>query len=479
MKPNIRALFALLLSVSLILCVLAGCGEDPEPTTTAPTQTDPTTTEPTVTQPTQPTEPEVNPDEYILFWNVDRAQYAGKGTDGVSTGRVPGSDDIIRVRFAVDGKLGEYKVASLELATTIDSMDLMTVKTDKNGVITEVTPYDEAVPQVIANGYFVDKVSGKEYTLNSAETLDGTALKITTSGATRIADVSGETEPFGSSATIRKGDKLLVIANTKGVVTNVFILSRVDLTKTQMCPHCQQAVKFDPWESATSLPTEEGGHFYLMEDVQLEIQQSMQAGVEVILDLNGKTVDGATGLRLYSLHNEGCKLSLMDSSEAQTGKLAVHGDIAAYGSCVWLRYGNFDLYSGTLDGSDATNSAYGLVHVSANMTFNMYGGTLTSGKTVVSFSESSGAQQGGNGGNVYVVGKFTMSGGTITGGTAVSTTAGEEKVGGMGGNVYVSKSGTFEMNGGTITGGTADNGEANVHAHAEATFTKGDQAVIG
>jgi len=482
MKMNLRLTLALMLSVSLIMAAFAGCAQNPDatnPSTTAPTQTNPTVTDPTVTQPTQPTEPEVNPDEYILFWNVDRAMYEGKGADGVSTGRVPGTDNYIRVRFAVDGKLGEYKVATKEVANTIDSMDLMTVKTDKNGVITEVTPYDKAVPKVVANGFFVDKVNGKVITINSAETLDGTSLEFSTTSVARVYDVSGETEPFGSTAALRKGDKVLVIANTKDAVTNVYILSRVDLSKLQMCPHCQQEVKFEAWLSTTSLPCTDSGHFYLMDHVQLEAQQSMQAGAEVILDLNGKTVDGAKGLRLYSIHNENTKLSILDSSAEQTGKLAVHGDISAYGSCVWLRYGDFNLYSGTLDGSDATNSAYALVHVSSDMTFNMFGGTIKNGTTVVSFNETSGAQVGGNGGNVYAVGKFVMSGGSITGGTAVSTGSGEDKIGGMGGNVYVSKSGTFEMTGGTITGGAADNGEVNIHVAEGGTYTKGDQAVVG
>ena len=172
------------------------------------------------------------------------------------------------------------------------------------------------------------------------------------------------------------------------------------------------------------------------------------------MDLNGKTVTGAFGKRIYALFETGTYLAILDSSEAQTGKMIALGSGMDEGNLVWLRYGKFDLYSGTLDASQATSKKAGTaIRVRKSTEFNMYGGTIIGGT-------ASGGEPFA--GAVSIYGVMNMYSGTITGGKADD----------FGGNVVVRGGGVLNMSGGTITGGSAVNGSPNIHVSSDSTFNQ-------
>jgi len=467
-KRHVSAL-ALLLVLCMAVSLFAGCNSEPANPSTEATQ---------ATEETKPSEP-ANLDNYVVYWNKDRAQYEGKAEDGMSTGRATESDGFVHIDLVSGGKVTNFRVKSKRIATTLDSMDLFVIEQDSDGVITGATNAFDVVPEVVANMYYVTEVSGNTVKTNTSESLKGMKINFTLTGSTKVMDVSGETVPFGAYSQIRKDDRVTAIANSKGEVTDVFIVTRVNNDVEQLCSHCNETVVFKSWDSKNTLPISGSGHFILLEDVYLNEQQSMQEGANIILDLNGKSVVGAAECRVYSIHNDNTYLAILDSSEAKTGKISSTGTVHAHGTCVWARKGNFDFYSGTLFAGETVSTAKGgAVQIQKGMTFNMYGGTIIGAYSVPVTTET-GSIYGGQGGSVHVEGTFNMYGGLIKDGKVESSMIEGVQTHGQGGNIYVANGGVFNMTGGEITGGSADNGEANVHVNDGGVFNKSEEAKVG
>lgn len=277
--------------------------------------------------------------------------------------------------------------------------------------------------------------------------------------------------------------------------------------RTLYCDHCKQEILWTEWDKASTLPASEEGHYYLTTDVKLSEQMNIETNGTFVLDLNGHTVTQTEeGKRIYSMRKD-CvaNLSIMDTSEAQTGKMVVSGDSANQGRVIFVEGPNhtLNLYSGTLDSSAASGSiGLGICCQVEDVTINMYGGTIIGGTNEGSgtsvrvdkavFNMYGGTIKDGhgkNGGNLFVSknGIFNLYDGVIEGGSA-SVKSGNVAVGtdGVmfmyggtikngtaqtenGGNVLVN--GTFTMEGGTIEGGTATGSGNNVYVVAGKTFT--------
>ena len=100
------------------------------------------------------------------------------------------------------------------------------------------------------------------------------------------------------------------------------------------------------------------------------------------------------------------------------------------------------LYSGSVSGNEYDNASikFGAgVHLGANASFTMHGGSISDNKTA------------GYGGGVCMC-KARSTSFTMTGGTIAENSAGHD-----GGGVYV-KNGAFTMTGGSITDNTVGNG---------------------
>ena len=227
-------------------------------------------------------------------------------------------------------------------------------------------------------------------------------------------------------------------------------------TRQAACQHCKKTVTWYPLNQSVlatnddHIPT---GHYYLVKDlVYTESQVSITEGSQVCLDLNGNTYSVAqprNASRAFNMSGES-QLNIFDTSKAQTGKLMGRGVLKETSSSFaggTLNIGTgctVNLYGGTLtqdhtEGYHASNS--GVVRILG--TFNMYGGSVTSG-----------IASAGLGGNIFVTeqGVFNMYGGTVSDGQAST----------YGGNIYVGSLAKFNMYGGKITGGTAQTGGPSV-----------------
>ena len=410
-------------------------------------------------------------EDYDLYWNLDRAMYDGKSEAGMSS-RMPESDGYFHVRFFIDGETVELKVADRKTVNAIEVNDLMGLEFDDNGIVVGVISLDDMPLQQVGWKFYVQSIGGNLMKLNSAKSMDGMELLLEMLDETGIYDMTGIEGEVGKRITPITTDRVIAIANLEGKLTHVYIYERSEFMHTfeAECRHCKQVVTWKMWNKLDTLPVTEG-HYQLQNDIQLKKQQSMEEDAKICLDLNGYAVDGGDNARMYSLHNPGANLALMDTSEEQTGILRGHSTSTTQGGVVWVRYGAFYMYGGTLDGSDMTSVVSGtVVNVPKEAYFYMYGGTIIGGTSMYSYNAEKNTYGNGLGGTLTVAGKFVMNDGLITGGKAQSAITAWNKDGtpktyqrGIGGNIYVSSGGVFEMRGGTISNGVAGHSGGNVY----------------
>jgi len=110
-----------------------------------------------------------------------------------------------------------------------------------------------------------------------------------------------------------------------------------------------------------------GGNVTLLTDVELTERLTINAGQEIVLDLNGYTISGGYTEAASSavITNKG-KLTVKDSSDAQTGKItsaALNPDLAAipsYANNTITNSGEFILESGTIECMTDAGAAYAI-----------------------------------------------------------------------------------------------------------------------
>lgn len=244
---------------------------------------------------------------------------------------------------------------------------------------------------------------------------------------------------------------------------------------TPGCDHLQ--VKWQAWESTTTLPTA-SGYYYLLSDVNLATRCTVPANQDVHLCLNGKTVTAPENNRLILVQGTG-ELSITDC--IGTGKLT--GGNNTFGGAINInRRATVNLYGGTITGnkSETSEGLGGAVYIQAGKTgeaggiFNMYGGKI-SGNTAYA------------GGGLYVAAgeaadatpaQLNIYGGEISGNSAGFTTQDAEgqtvTKGGNGGAFFAGRYSQVRMTGGTITGNTGLAYGGNIYLNgATGTFSGG------
>ena len=110
-----------------------------------------------------------------------------------------------------------------------------------------------------------------------------------------------------------------------------------------------------------------GGNVTLLTDVELTERLTINAGQEIVLDLNGYTISGGYTEAASSavITNKG-KLTVKDSSDAQTGKItsaALNPDLSAipsYANNTITNSGEFILESGTIECMTDAGAAYAI-----------------------------------------------------------------------------------------------------------------------
>ena len=178
------------------------------------------------------------------------------------------------------------------------------------------------------------------------------------------------------------------------------------------CSHNGSSHTNETWQpigSAEELTAiQNGGYYYLADDVTLSSRSVWEPPSDTFLCLNGHTITGAAGTSTIAV-GSGVNFILTDCKGS--GKIT-HESSDAVGCGVKV-IGSFTMYSGSITGNH--NSDGGGVWVENTGSFTMYGGSIT------------GNSVSGSGGGVFVAaydgtqGSFAMYGGSITGNNAASS----------------------------------------------------------
>ena len=219
------------------------------------------------------------------------------------------------------------------------------------------------------------------------------------------------------------------------------------------CSHNGSSHTNETWQpigSAEELTAiQNGGCYYLTDDVTLSNRSVWEPPSDTFLCLNGHTITGAAGTSTIDV-GSGVSFTLTDCKGS--GKIT-HESSDAVG-CGVNAVGSFTMYSGSITGNHTSDG--GGVWVENTGSFTMYGGSIT------------GNSVSGSGGGVYVSaqdgtqGRFAMYGGSITGNNASSFGSGGVCVYGsmtVSGSVRITDNVNrgSKGNNGIYTGGTASN----------------------
>lgn len=172
---------------ALVAILFAGCGK---------TEEQPATQE--------------NEDAVKLYWNVDKAQYAGLTKTGY-TARIPRSDGYYYVRFAVDGQQVELPIENRELVDIIDAQQVCGLKFDEKGIVTEVLPISACTGGIAANNYYVSKVEGNTLTVDMLGDYSGASYELTIDEETEIYNVGTADIMCGLPTEVKADDTIYAL----------------------------------------------------------------------------------------------------------------------------------------------------------------------------------------------------------------------------------------------------------------------------
>ena len=236
------------------------------------------------------------------------------------------------------------------------------------------------------------------------------------------------------------------------------------------CAEHTGEVVYQPWESATSLPTE--GNWYLTKDVTVTQEVQLSQAENLNLCLNGKTVTGGTGknLRAYSTTaNVATVINISDctakteAGEYKAGKFTgfVNTHTNSGGGCFFIRTGGqLNIFDGIIE--NCVSASGGAAICLNGATATMYDGRIRNNKAIYNGEDY-------HGGAVFMYNNAVMTvyGGEISGNEAD-----------MGGAFYLAKS-SLIMRGGRITGNKANWGAAVNFADGNCSVDLRDCAITG
>ena len=177
------------------------------------------------------------------------------------------------------------------------------------------------------------------------------------------------------------------------------------------CPGCEKADKdiiWTAWETVADNTVTQDLHYQLTANVALTGQITVAIGANLLLDLNGFTIQAAKLERCFDV--QGGKLTIIDSSANQTGAVIggdvsgneTTGDANVGGAIRVATGGELNILGGTVKGGYAANG--GNIWCAKNTVLNITGGVIRDGYAVAVSSST------GRGGNVYTQAVTTIAG---------------------------------------------------------------------
>ena len=199
MKRNnsfIKLLLVIALTAMVLLC--AGCGKDAE-------------------QATQSGE-ELKP----VYWNLERDEYVAAGMDFAS-GRIARPDGFFYITFGCNGEKVELRTNEKTIVDKIDMMEAMCFDFDENGDIIAVYPIEDFGYEYYNRILFVKSVEGNIVHANNAPTHLGMDFEIELNDYIQVYSVTGGALLGYQPTTIEKDDELVVLKDKNGDISHIYV----------------------------------------------------------------------------------------------------------------------------------------------------------------------------------------------------------------------------------------------------------------
>ena len=154
-----------------------------------------------------------------LYWNVEKYTYSTIGQT-----RFP-REDYYYVRFLVDGEQVDIPVADEALVKYIDTMEVMGLRMNKEGVVEEVLTPQQMGYTIVAEDDYVQSVDGLTIQCNTTGAGTGLpkTLTLTDTAPIYLVDEGGSLL-CGMPGTLQKGSKILALADESGKVCCLYTM---------------------------------------------------------------------------------------------------------------------------------------------------------------------------------------------------------------------------------------------------------------
>lgn len=192
-----------------------------------------------------------------LYWNVARQSHLDPATS--LSNRDPAADGLFYVTFAHNGEQVEYAVADKKTVNYIDSMDIMGLVFDNDGLVVDVIdPLNLATE--VGKGLYVQNVSGNMLVANSSIAMNGMRFNINITEKTEIYEVSGAGEFEGvkiEPAELLAMDTITIYANDLEEVTHIYLIDHPDESKV----YWRATQQWNSKEKMTAREPDENGDY--------------------------------------------------------------------------------------------------------------------------------------------------------------------------------------------------------------------------
>ena len=181
----------LFLLLCLVLCVFAGCKQE------------------------TPAAPQAEENTQV-YWNVEKFLYSS-----VDTLRYPREDGNYYIRMATDGQQLDVPVAESMTVDFMDTLEVMGLEKDENGVVTGVLRVEEMGYTIAAEDYYVEAFTETEMTVNSMGTFAGLQKTFDIEGVAVFGVDTDGGILCGLPGMLQIGSKVTVLTRN-GEVTHVY-----------------------------------------------------------------------------------------------------------------------------------------------------------------------------------------------------------------------------------------------------------------
>ena len=251
-----------------------------------------------------------------LYWNIDMKTYTENAEVAGFSDRPRAEDGMYHIRFASSGQLYEFLTEDARLVNYIDSMQLMGLVFDADGMIVDATPAAEIATE-LATDFYVKSADDNMVVINSSISMVGMDMELPVSAQTFFMDVRPDTTTPAESVPLEMLDQITVyeVTDENGTTTHAFMTKRQPQAEVYL-----RVGRYYSTEGTTRIPDKNGVYTLLFakdgEQVELKCRdKELVSAIDAVPDSNHEKIMGLI------FDEEGYIVDRMSSAIALRGKL--------------------------------------------------------------------------------------------------------------------------------------------------------------